>query len=83
MPSVGSILIVGGSRSTQPFPCARCHKPTTWAETIKCALYGCQREHSLCPACIRAIQRFACADPDAADARLKVTADRATPKEQP
>jgi len=83
MPSVGSILIVGGSRSTEPFPCDRCHKPTTRTDTIKCALYGCRQQHSICGPCLTAIQRYACADPDAADARLKAAADRATPKETP
>jgi len=81
MPLVGSILVVGSSRqSGSTFECDRCHREVNRAWTIRCAQTGCERQHSICGPCLTAIQRYACADPDAADARLKAAADRATPK---
>jgi len=83
-PIVGSILVVGSSRqSGGTFPCDRCRREGNRAWIIRCAKAGCERQHSICGPCLTAIQRFACADSDAADARLKAAADRATPREQP
>lgn len=82
-PMVGSILVVGSSRqSGGTFPCDLCHREVNRAWTIRCALAGCERQHSICGLCLTAIQRYACADPDAADARLKAAADRAAPKKE-
>jgi hypothetical protein len=84
MPLVGSILVVGGSQqrgADWTIKCDRCKRFVRESWTVRCAFSGCSRDHFYCATCLNEIQRFACADPNAAYARLNAAAERAPAKE--
>lgn len=52
MPSAGSILIIGGERSSgDTMPCEKCATEVNRRETVKCPI--CQGEHRICFDCLR------------------------------